>query len=139
MFRYCLSPPDCSAIDDDEHITVTWAGGLGRRTEKGEVGGNWRFTHPQWAFSVLVEGEEDGHSWEWDEAGKPTEVFGPSPRIVLHTFDKRLKAGASDLPSNAPDIVADAMLCIYSKGGTYPGTIEFHISRKLKKSYAPNQ
>lgn len=125
-------------VDEQRGITVSWESGLGRRPERREIGGIWRFEHTDWKFTVTVEGESHDASWAPDKDGKLAEVYGPTPRISLHSYAKPKRILGDVVPHDINKIIADAMITIYSKGGHFPGRIEYIGSYGLKREYAPN-
>lgn len=90
-FKYRPGPPPSrsSAIDEERGITVHWEAGLGRRPEKGERGDVWGFAHPDWSFSISIEGEECDIEWVWNAPGSDPGGFvkyGPDATMKLWTF-----------------------------------------------------
>jgi hypothetical protein len=134
--------PDVSGeptiVDEERGIRVLWENGLDRRPERWEIGGTWRFQHADWQFPVSVEGEQHDTTSVIGQDGKLTETYGPSPRISLCTFAKPRRILRNVVPDDINQIIAEAMITAYSKGGRFPGRIEFRGPYGLKREYAPN-
>ena len=130
---------DPTIVEEKRGICVVWESGLGRRPERYDIGGIWRFEHADWKLSVTVEGESYDAGWAPGEDGALVEVYGPAPRISLHTYAKPKRLLGDVVPHDINQIIADAMITIYSKGGHFPGRIEYSGPYGLKREYAPNQ
>lgn len=137
-FEYLRAPPaDFSAIDREQNITVRWQGAHPWRDD-GQIGGFWRIEHPTWCVVACVEGKEHDVRWVFDPPGSRTNArkeFGPEPRIALRSCPRPLKVERGQLPDDIAQIVAAAMLAIYSDGGEYPGVVEYRGPRGLKRTY----
>lgn len=138
-FTYDLDPHgEPTIVEEKRGISVVWESGLGRRPEQHEIGGIWRFEHADWKFTVTVEGELFDAAWAPGKDGDLVEVYGSAPRISLHTYAKPKRNLGDVVPHDINQIIADAMITIYSKGGRFPGRIEYSGPYGLKREYASN-
>lgn len=140
QFKFLRAPPaDFSAIAREQNITVRWQGAHPWRDD-GEMGGFWRIEHPTWCVVACVEGTEHDTKWVSDPPGSrtnPRKVFGPQPRITLRSCPRSFQVERGEAPDDIAQIVAAAILAIYSDGGEYPGLVEYRGPRGFRRTYVP--